>query len=207
MCYTHAMSKIILIGGAPTAGKTFVAKQLSKILGLPWISTDTVREQMREIVRREEYPELFHFFDPPINVEEYFKIHTSKEIVENQNKESKEVWKGIQALIENDYVLKSFIVEGVAVLPELVSTLSIKDKIIAPIFLMDEDVGRIHDVVFTRGLWDDADTYPDSVKDKEVAWVQEFNIWLKKECEKYDYPIFFRGEEGFNLEEIMTYLK
>ncbi len=47
------MERIILIGGAPTVGKTFIAKELSKKLFLPWISTDTIRSLMQE---------FFHFF-------------------------------------------------------------------------------------------------------------------------------------------------
>jgi len=33
---------IYLIGGAPRCGKTKVAKQLSKKLGIPWISADSL---------------------------------------------------------------------------------------------------------------------------------------------------------------------
>lgn len=38
---------IILIGGAPTTGKTTLAKALSRVLGLPWISTDHIRAWMQ----------------------------------------------------------------------------------------------------------------------------------------------------------------
>ena len=53
------MKKIFLIGGSPTAGKSYIAKKIAKKLGIPWISTDTIREQMRQLVRKEDYPELF----------------------------------------------------------------------------------------------------------------------------------------------------
>jgi 2-phosphoglycerate kinase len=41
------MNKIILIGGAPACGKTTVAARLSRELGIPWISTDSIRHIMR----------------------------------------------------------------------------------------------------------------------------------------------------------------
>lgn len=57
------MNKIILIGGSPTAGKTYAAKKLARTLKLPWISTDTIRSQMRKTDRRSDYPRLFEFAD------------------------------------------------------------------------------------------------------------------------------------------------
>ena len=51
--------KVILIGGSPTAGKSYTARKIAEELNLPWISTDTIREQMRGIVREEDYPNLF----------------------------------------------------------------------------------------------------------------------------------------------------
>jgi 2-phosphoglycerate kinase len=50
--------QIILIGGAPTVGKTSIAKLLSKHLGIPWISTDMIREIMRGTVDNEELPKF-----------------------------------------------------------------------------------------------------------------------------------------------------
>ena len=58
------MSKqIILIGGMPTGGKTTIAKNLSKQLNLPWISTDQVGQIMREVATREKHPKLFTWED------------------------------------------------------------------------------------------------------------------------------------------------
>lgn len=183
------MDKIILIGGAPAIGKSFIARKLSEELRLPWISTDTVREQMRRVVRKEDYPILFRHDQATAEMAvEFLTENTPEEIVKHQNDESAEVWKGIRALIETDYVWKSFIVEGVAVLPHLVADLKIPNKNIQPLFLLDEDEERIRETVFTRGLWDDADKYPDSVKEKEIAWVLAFGKFIKAEAEKYGFP-------------------
>lgn len=63
--------KVILIGGAPLSGKSYVARKLGQELNLPWISTDTIREQMRQLVRKEDYPNLFFFSNPKIKAEDY----------------------------------------------------------------------------------------------------------------------------------------
>lgn len=38
-------------------------------------------------------------------------------------------------------------------------------------------------------LWDDAEKYPDDVKEKEVEWVIEFNNFIKRESKKYRLPV------------------
>ena len=109
-----------MIGGAPTVGKSSLARLISEKLKLPWISTDGIREMMRKIVRKEDYPELFNFSDENFTAENYLGNHSPQEIVDEQIKESKDVWKGARAFIETDYVWKNFTIEGVAVVPELV---------------------------------------------------------------------------------------
>ena len=181
------MDKIILIGGAPTVGKSELAKHLSKDLNIPWISCDSVKEIMRKTVRKNDYPNLF--YQPSFAAEKYMNSHTIQQIIRDQNKENTDVWKGVKALIDTDYTWKSFIVEGVAIIPNLVHRSYRENKKIKTIFLINNDKEWIRKVVFTRGLWADADKYPDSVKEKEVEWVIEFNEWLKKDAKKYNFPV------------------
>lgn len=195
------MGKIILIGGSPTAGKSYTARKIANELKLPWISTDTIREQMRGIVKKKDFPMLFSHEDTsPKTAIKVLTAHTAKYIVNHQNKESAEVWKGVKSLIERDYVWGSYIVEGVAILPKLVSKLNKKD--IKVIFLVDDDIERVRKTIFTRGLWDDANKYPDSVKEKEVEWVCEFNKFIKKEAEKYGFPVVKVGNRKNYLKEV-----
>lgn len=189
------MDKIILIGGSPTVGKSYTARKIAESLKLPWISTDTIREQMRKIVRKEDYPNLFFFSEAtPEMAVDYLSKHSTKEIVKHENDESIDVWKGVKALIETDSVWESFIVEGVAILPHLVKKLQIKNKEIKVIFLVDDDIERVRKTIFTRGLWDDADKYSDDVKEKEVEWVMAFNRYIIKEAKKHNLPIAKIGD-------------
>ncbi|HAQ05198.1 TPA: hypothetical protein DCP13_00070 [Candidatus Azambacteria bacterium] len=189
------MNKIILIGGSPTAGKSYVARKIAESLKLPWISTDTIREQMRKIVREKDFPNLFtHSEATPEMAVEFLSKKSAKEIVKHQNDESLDVWKGVKALIETDYVWGNFIIEGVAVLPHLVKKLSVENKEIKVVFLVDDDIKRVRKTIFTRGLWDDADKYPDDVKEKEVEWVIEFNNYIIKESKKYGFPVVKIGD-------------
>ena len=186
------MSKIILIGGSPTAGKSYTARRLAEQLKLPWISTDTIREQMRKIVRKEDYPALFlHSNYTSKLAVEFLSHNTAEEIVKHQNKESIAVWKGVKALIETDYVWKSFIIEGVAILPSLVSGLIKRNKNIQVVFLIDEDIDRVRKTIFTRGLWDDASKYPDEVK----------------EAKKYRLPVVSIGDRKDYINKVKRLIK
>lgn len=205
------MNKLILIGGAPTVGKSFIARKLAEELKLPWVSTDSIREMMRKITQKNDFPELFHFNNEEITAEKYLSTHTPQQIVDSQNAESVDVWKGVEAFINTDYVWKDFIVEGVAVIPKLVKRIDTKKHSIKPIFLVGENEERVRKVVYTRGLWDDADTYSDDVKEIEVRWVDLFNKYIIRESENYGYRVYkIKEQESFIkslLEELRNWLK
>jgi 2-phosphoglycerate kinase len=195
------MNKVILIGGAPTVGKSYLGRKLAEELKLPWISTDTIREMMRKLITDEKrFPHLMH--DTRYTAEQYLTTFTPEEIVQHSIKESFDTWQGVQALIETDYVWKSFIVEGVAILPELVHKTFANNKSIKPVFLVTENRERIREVVFKRGLWDDADKYSDSLKDVEVEWAYQYSKWLHGEAKKYGYPVYEVKGLDFSIEDI-----
>ncbi|MEI7719195.1 MAG: cytidylate kinase family protein [archaeon] len=175
---------IILIGGAPTVGKSYTAKRIAEELKFKCISTDDIRELMRKKVNKKDYPHLFKFANADSKMaKEYLTKNSAKDIVKSQNEESKEMFKEIESII-NKNIQKNIIIEGIAIIPEFINKLITKEKIVS-LFLVDENIERIRKVIFSRGLWDDADKYPDSVKEKEVKWVLEFNKFIKKESKKY----------------------
>lgn len=199
------MNEIILIGGAPTVGKTYTARRLAKKLNLPWISTDGIRGMMRKVVDEKRFPHLFKNV-PHLAAEEYLAKYSSREIVDNQIIESIDVWQGVKAFIDTDYAWKSFIVEGVAVLPEFIDRDLKNDQRIKPMFLVNSNEDQVRKVVYTRGLYDDADTYSDDVKEKEVEWALMFNDWIKKEAKKYNYPVYEIVGWDFGIDEILKKL-
>ncbi len=194
--------KIILIGGSPCVGKSFIARSLSIEFKIPWFSTDGIRDFMREIAKPEEYPSLFYLLDK--KPEDYLVDHTPIQVMEDQNKESFDVWKGVKAWIKTDYNWDSFIVEGVAVLPELIARDFGDYKDIKPVFLFNGNKDKVRETIYKRGLWGKPGELPDSVKDKEVEWVLVFNDWLKKEVEKYGF-LAVEAESGvFDIKKLAT---
>ena len=198
--------KIILIGGAPRTGKTFLAKELSKKMGIPWISTDTIRGFMREVADKKKYPSLFHFVGRKPEI--YLPSHTPEQIVKDQNKESIDVWKGVKGFIKSDYNWRSCIIEGVAVLPSFLSKDFSKNKSVKTIFILNDNREELKKRIFKFGLWDDAHTYPDYLKPKELEWVIFFNDWLKGELKKYKYPtIDLSKKNKSSISKIVSMLK
>jgi 2-phosphoglycerate kinase len=114
------------------------------------------------------------------------------------------VWAGVIAFIENSYPWKEFIVEGVGILPHLVAKSFSNNEQVKTVFLVDENADRIRNTIFTRGLFDDAKTYSDDVKEKEVEWALLFSHTLKKEIERYGYPMV---EVSKNEDDLSTILK
>lgn len=174
---------VILIGGAPTTGKSTLAKKLAQHFDVPWISTDQIRKVLQATVSRERYPDLFN---AEMSVEEFLQKFPKEKIVEMENAQSKAIWDALSVFINDPYPWKSLIVEGVAILPEFVQNLK-TDKKVLPLFLVDEDADRMRQVIYTRGLFAGAREYSDSVKEKEVEWCLEFVKQLKVESTKYGF--------------------
>ncbi len=182
--------KIILLGGAPTTGKTHLAKRLGKDLKIPWISTDTIRDQLRKtITDRVSFKHLFNFENRDLAyMTSYLNTSTPQEVVDDINMENEEVWKGVMDFINEGSLGDKYIIEGMAVTPEKVASLIQTNSNIKPLFIIENNSNRIRDVIYTRGLWDAAYKYPDRLKEKELSWVVLFNSWIESECKKYNLP-------------------
>jgi 2-phosphoglycerate kinase len=177
--------QIILIGGAPTTGKSTIARLLSDRLNIPWISTDAIRTMMQKVCNKNDYPTIFR--NENYTAEKFLTEFSTEEIVRRGHEENNAVWEGARALIGDGYPWDSFIIEGIAIEPHLIAKDLSGDSRIKTVFLVDEDEDRIRDVVFNRGLWGSAETYSDEVKGREVDWVKLYSQDLKREAEKYNF--------------------
>lgn len=194
---------IILIGGAPTTGKSTIAALVAKHLNLPWISTDQIREIMRLVARREDCPKLFN--PKGYDAQKFLTKFSAAQIADMEMEQGKAVWPGIKKFIKDDYTWRDgFVIEGVNILPHLVANDFLNDKNIKSVFLVDEDADRIRDIIFNRGLWDDAHKYSDDLKPKEIEWVLAFSNKLKAEAKKYNYPTVEVHKKDDDLQAVLS---
>jgi len=142
---------IYLIGGAPTVGKSTIAAALARHYGLPWISTDQIRDIMRTVADRGDYPKLFtpeHY-----DAERFLTEFSAEEIARMELEQGEEVWPAIKQFIEDDYTWKQgFVMEGVNILPHLVARDFARAEQVRAVFLVDENEDRMREVIFNRGL-------------------------------------------------------
>ena len=195
-----------LIGGAPTVGKSTVAAALAAHLGLPWISTDQIRDIMRTVANRRDHPKLFN--PEGYDAEGFTNAFSAEEIVAIEIGQGEAAWTGILALIAGDYTWpQGFVIEGVNLLPHLVARDIPTGADMRTVFVTEADPGRMREVVFTRGIWDNAARYPDAVKEKELAWVLQYDAWLRAQALAHGFPVVALGKDGRDLGRILEALK
>ncbi len=186
-----------LIGGSPRSGKTTIAKNLSKKLGIPWISTDTLESVVMGYVTDDEFDRLF-----PKTVlrrltnqtnDEMYTTYTSEQIVDAYIEQGNSLAPGIEMFIEceasynHDYIL-----EGYHILPDLVSKLENKFNIKAVFVGREDEVETLESITnhSQENDWvikktKDAKTYPLIAKTLTV-----FGSRIKKEAEEKGFKYF-----------------
>lgn len=199
-----ADKKIILIGGAPRTGKSFLAEQLSKKLTISRVATDQIRETMKKSESRGRYPALWEF---DAGVEAYLNSHTPEQVFQSHHAEGVATWDGVKAWMDKNRNQESYIIEGVAVIPELVNREFGRNDSVRPIFLYDNDTNSILDMFRAYGFWDGAPKYSEDINKKYLEWVLIFNEWLKKECERYGYPLIEVGDRTTLLKRCLKLIK
>lgn len=170
--------KIILIGGPQATGKTTLAKELSSRLNMPWISTDQIR--------------TICGISPK-----------GKEVLLEDIKNNEEIWKGVERFVRSPFPWDGVIVEGVAVLPHLVASLDIK---VNPIFIIDTNEERITETIYQRSLLPWIQTKTEEQCKKRVAYIIEFNSFIKKEAEKYGFPVVEVSKSNQDIEIVLGLL-
>ncbi len=205
------MRKIILIWWAPTTWKTTLAKNLSKILSIPWISTDKIRAILKIYANKEKKQKLFlpKWYETAKKFLEYF---SAQEISDMEFKQAEEVWPWIEAFLYDNYgYWEWIIIEWVWIVPELINKHTFYNKDVFPIFIYDDNKERTRKVIFERWLFEDAKNYPDDLKEKEIEWVEIFTDRIKKQCNEYNLKCmeFNKNDNDTKkiLDEIEKYFK
>ena len=120
------MVKAYLIGGTPRSGKTTLTMRFLRERPILATSTDAIRYTLRRVIKEADEPDLFHLGKYTSNDPEsraYLKSNPT-DVVEVQNKESAIIWRSVANFI-NSNLEDGFavLIEGIAVLPELVAQL------------------------------------------------------------------------------------
>ena len=75
------------------------------------------------------------------------------------------------------------------------------------VFLSGTNKERINTVLLNRGLWGDAKTYPDDVKEKELEWSLVFNERLRVEAIKHGYSLVEIAKAGEDVTKVLDAIR
>jgi len=118
---------IFLLGGPPRVGKSIISSKIRQKSAVSVVSTDTLGAVLENVLSPDAAPDLFvfdKFNEMPMTERVKLIMTNPTELVDYVRRESHVVWKAVETFVrrEND-AGRDVLIEGVAVLPELMSQL------------------------------------------------------------------------------------
>ncbi len=203
---------IFLLGGPPRVGKSIIASQIRKKYIVSVVSTDSLGAVLENVLNLESAPDLFVFdkFNK-MPMTEQVKLITKEpeKLIDYARKESHVVWKAVEAFIrrENDEG-RDALIEGVAVLPELVSRLeNIPHRVV---FLGNQ--GENHKENIKKSAEENEHDWMRDVSDQYISafamFVKQMSAYIEQEAKKYGFEYIEMDKEPFEnvTEEVMKSL-
>jgi len=182
---------IYLIGGPPKCGKTTLAKRLSKLKGIPWVSMDTLQCVVKPYINRGDLAIKFPAsFQRGKNNDEKYSQYSTDEIIEAYRQQGKTLYQAIDMFIICEITEgNDFIMEGYHIEPKLVSELNAKypDKL-KSIFLVKTDETKFVSDIKKSGNpndWIIARTNSKGTYNKIAKMICAYGKFFEKESKKY----------------------
>jgi 2-phosphoglycerate kinase len=207
---------IYLIGGPLKCGKTTLAKRLSKITGIPWISVDILRQIAKKYTDPSRHAELF-----PINTitkqmqnnnDLLYSRYSIKEIINACQKQGESCYDAIEIMTLSN---AEYIIEGHQVTPELLEKLTSqhgKKKDIKGIFLTKTNREKLVQD-FTKNPFPEEDWIIKGTKDRKETFpkianmIAKYSEYFEAEAEKYRFKVLKMDNDFENqIENAIKYI-
>ena len=202
---------IFLLGGPPRVGKSIIANEIRQKHAVSVVSTDTLGAVLENVLSPEAAPDFFvfaRFNEMPMAERLKFMMTDPAEFVDYVKRESRVVWKAVEAFIrrENDEG-RDALIEGVAVLPELMSQLDIPHRVV---FIGNQ--GENHKENIKKSAEENEHDWMRDVSDQYIGafamFVQRMSAYIEQEAKKYGLKYIEMDKELFGdvTEEVMKSL-
>jgi 2-phosphoglycerate kinase len=176
------------------------------------VSTDTLGAVLENVLSPESVPDLFvfgRFNKLPMAERVKFITKNPAELIDYVRKESHVIWNAVDAFIrrENDEA-RDALVEGVAVLPELVNRL----ENIPPRVVFIGNQGENHTENIKKSAQGNERDWMRDVSDQYIGafamFVRRMSAYIEQEAEKYGFEYIEMDKELFGnvTEEVMKAL-
>jgi 2-phosphoglycerate kinase len=182
---------IFLLGGPPRVGKSIISNEIRKKHALSVVSTDSLAAVLENVLSPEAAPDLFvfgKFNEMPMTERVKLIMEDPAALIDYVRKESHVVWKAVEAFIrrENNEG-RDVLIEGVAVLPELMSRLDdIPHRVV---FIGNQ--GENHKENIKKSAGENELDWMREVGDQYIGafamFVKRMSAYIEQEAKKYGF--------------------
>jgi 2-phosphoglycerate kinase len=204
---------IFLLGGPPKVGKSIISSEIRQKYAVSVVSTDTLGAVLENVLSPEEAPDLFifsKFNEIPMAKRVKLIMKDPAEIIDYVRKESHIVWKAVEAFIRRESNEgRDALIEGVAVLPELMSR--IEDIPHRVVFIGNQ--GENHKDSIRKFAEGNEHDWMRGVSDEYFGafamFVRRMSAYIKQEAKKYSFEYIEMDKELFRdvTEEVIKSLR
>ena len=190
------------LGGPPRVGKSIISKAITKTHGISVVSTDSLGAVLENVLTPEEEPGLFilnRFNDMTAVDRVSVMVENTTERISYQIEEGYAVWRAVKPFVlrEKDEG-RDVVVEGVAVLPELVSQLENIDY--QAVFIGNQ--GDEHKENIKNSAKDNEHDWMRHASDEYVdafaTFVAQMSSYVEREAHKYGFEYIEMNKRPFS---------
>jgi 2-phosphoglycerate kinase len=204
---------IFLLGGPPRVGKSIISSGIRHKCAVSVVSTDTFGAVLENVLSPEAVPDLFvfgKFHEIPMAERVKLIMNDPAELIDYLRRESYIVWKAVEAFIrrENDEG-RDILIEGVAILPELMSQL--EDIPHRVVFIGNQ--GENHKENIKKSAEEGKHDWMRDANDQYISafamFVKRMSVYIEQEAKKYGFEYIEMDKELFGnvTEEVMKSLR
>ena len=187
---------IYLIGGPPRCGKTTLAKNLSKKLGIPWISSDTLEVVAGEYMTQAEWDETHPYSIAHTSNNAFYAEFSAKEIIDLIKAQSLATQPAVAMTALCAFKDQmDYIIEGYHITPKFAAKLikQYGQDNIKAVFLIKTNAEKLTVDATQNPVANDwlnkKGTTPETVA-RVAQMIATFSLYSQKEADKYRLPVF-----------------
>jgi 2-phosphoglycerate kinase len=203
---------IFLLGGPPRVGKSIISSEIRQKHAVNVVSTDTLGAVLEDILSPQAAPDLFvfrKFNEMPLSERVKLLVEDPAELIDYVRKESHFVWKAVEAFLRREnYEGRDVLIEGVAVLPELIS--QIEDIPHRVVFIGNQ--GENHEENIKKSAKENEHDwmrgFSDQYIDAYAMFVKRMSAYIEQEAKKFGFEYIEMNKEQFGdvMEAVMKSL-